>query len=135
VGRVHLHQFRPDAKPLDDYLGSLAKGIEGYPFRETTEVYSYRADVGSNWKLFIDAFAEFYHAPVLHQKQYTAEEAAKIQKYGFEALYYELSGPHAIIPTWGGQSPPADLKMVNPAPAGRDTRRDRGCRGDPAGRS
>ena len=106
--------FDHDARPLDDYLGSLGKGIEGYPFHEMTEVYSYRAEVGSNWKLFIDAFAEFYHAPVLHQKQYTPEEAAKIQKHGFEALYYELSGPHAVISTWGGQSPPADLAMVKP---------------------
>jgi phenylpropionate dioxygenase-like ring-hydroxylating dioxygenase large terminal subunit len=103
-----------DAAPLKEYLGSLAKGIEGYPFHEMTEVYSYKAEVGSNWKLFIDAFAEFYHAPVLHQKQYTPEEAAKIQKHGFEALYYELAGPHALISTWGGQSPPADLKMVKP---------------------
>jgi phenylpropionate dioxygenase-like ring-hydroxylating dioxygenase large terminal subunit len=104
----------PGAQPLKEYLGPLAKGIEGYPFGEMTEVYQYRAEVGSNWKLFIDAFAEFYHAPVLHQKQYTAEEAAKIMKHGFEALYYELASPHAMISTWGGQAPPADLKMVKP---------------------
>ena len=79
-----------------------------------TETYSYRAEVGSNWKLFIDAFAEFYHAPVLHQGQYTKEEAAKIIKYGFEALYYELASPHGMISTWGGQAPPADLSMVKP---------------------
>ncbi|WP_373155641.1 aromatic ring-hydroxylating oxygenase subunit alpha, partial [Mycobacterium marinum] len=94
----------PAAAPLSEYLGSMAKGLQGYPFHEMTEVYSYRAEVGSNWKLFIDAFAEFYHAPVLHQGQYTKEEAAKIMKYGFEALHYELAGPHAMISVWGGQS-------------------------------
>ena len=106
--------FDNHAKPLVDYLGPLAKGIEGYPFGEMTETYSYRAEVGSNWKLFMDAFAEFYHAPVLHQGQYTKEEAAKIQKYGFEALYYEMASPHAMISTWGGQAPPASMDMVKP---------------------
>ncbi len=43
-----------------------------------TEVYTYRAEIGSNWKLFIDAFAEFYHAPVLHQKQAVKDEADKL---------------------------------------------------------
>jgi len=62
----------------------------------------------------MDAFAEFYHAPILHQGQYTKEEAAKIQKYGFEALYYEMASPHAMISTWGGQSPPVDMSMVKP---------------------
>jgi len=73
----------PEAAPLADYLGELAKGLEGYPFGEMTEVYTYRAEIGSNWKLFIDAFAEFYHAPVLHQKQAVKGEADKLFNAGF----------------------------------------------------
>ena len=38
---------------------------------------------------------------VLHQGQYTKEEAAKIMKYGFEALHYELASPHGMISTLG----------------------------------
>ena len=57
---------------------SFGDGLEGYPFGEMTQVYKYRAEVGSNWKLFIDAFAEFYHAPILHAKQAVAEESEKL---------------------------------------------------------
>ena len=106
--------FDSGAAPLTDYLGPLAKSIEGYPFGEMTETYSYRAEVGSNWKLFIDAFVEFYHAPILHQGQYTKEEAAKIQKFGYEALHYEVASPHSLQSTWGGQAPPPDMSMVKP---------------------
>jgi phenylpropionate dioxygenase-like ring-hydroxylating dioxygenase large terminal subunit len=104
----------PDAPALVDYLGELGKGLEGYPFHEMTEVYTYRAEVGSNWKLFIDAFAEFYHAPVLHQKQAVADEADKLFNVGFEALHYDLRSPHSMISSWGGMSPPKDLAMVKP---------------------
>ena len=99
---------------LSEYLGELAKGIEGYPFHSMTEVFSYKAEIGSNWKLFIDAFAEFYHAPVLHQKQATKEEAEKLIGYGFEALHYELRSPHSMISSWGGMAPPKDPSMVKP---------------------
>ena len=99
---------------LTEYLGEMAKGIEGYPFHEMTEVYSYRAEIGSNWKLFIDAFAEFYHAPVLHQKQSVKGEADKLIGYGFEALHYELHSPHSMISSWGGMAPPKDPNMVKP---------------------
>ena len=94
--------------------GVRATGIVGYPFDQMTQVYKYRADVGANWKLFVDAFAEFYHAPILHAKQATAEESRKLSGYGFEALAYELDGPHGMVSSWGGMSPPKDLDMVKP---------------------
>ncbi len=97
-----------------EYLGELGAGLEGYPFGEMTQVYKYRAEVGSNWKLFIDAFAEFYHAPVLHAKQAVAGESRKLAGYGFEALAYAIDGPHGMVSSWGGMSPPKDPSMVKP---------------------
>ena len=42
----------PTPRRSRDYLGELGAGLEGYPFDEMTQVYKYRAEVGSNWKLF-----------------------------------------------------------------------------------
>ena len=95
-------------------MGELGKGLEGYPFQEMTQVHKYRAEIGANWKLFIDAFTEFYHAPVLHAKQAVSSESAKVQEHGYEALAYGIDGPHAMVSSWGGMSPPKDLSMVKP---------------------
>jgi phenylpropionate dioxygenase-like ring-hydroxylating dioxygenase large terminal subunit len=113
-GFIFVNLDNTDSTPLRDYLGELGAGLEGYPFGEMTEVYKYRAEVGSNWKLFIDAFTEFYHAPVLHARQAVSEESQKLQGYGYEALAYELDGPHGMVSSWGGMSPPKDLNMVKP---------------------
>ena len=86
--------FDPQAQPLREYMGRLGAGLEGYPFHLMTQRHTYRAEVGSNWKLFIDAFMEFYHAPVLHAKQAVAEESRKLQGFGYEALAYDLSLIH-----------------------------------------
>jgi hypothetical protein len=79
-----------------------------------TEHYSYRSEINANWKLFIDAFTEFYHAPILHMKQAEKEEAEKLAKFGFEALAYDIKGDHSMVSSWGGMSPPKDLSMVKP---------------------
>ncbi|MGW4911168.1 aromatic ring-hydroxylating oxygenase subunit alpha [Streptomyces sp. NPDC004270] len=99
---------------LREFLGEFAKGIEGYPFHKMTQAHRYRAEIGANWKLFIDAFAEFYHAPILHAGQYVSDEARKIQKYGYEALHYDIDGPHSMVSSWGGIAPPHDRTMVKP---------------------
>src|SRR4029079_4052733 len=77
-------------------------------------VHKYRAEIGANWKLFIDAFAEFYHAPVLHARQAVAEESQKLSGYGYEALAYAIDGPHSMVSALGGMSAPKDLSMVKP---------------------
>ncbi len=91
--------FDNDAAPLKEYLGEFAEGLEGYPFHEMTEHYSYRSEINANWKLFIDAFVEFYHAPILHMKQAEKEEAEKLAKFGFEALAYDIKGDplHGLV--------------------------------------
>ncbi|ADP84635.1 aromatic ring-hydroxylating oxygenase subunit alpha [Pseudofrankia inefficax] len=113
-GFVFVNFDDTDTTSVRDYLGRFAHGLEGYPFGEMTQVWKYRADVGSNWKLYIDAFAEFYHAPVLHSKQYVSEESRKLQAFGYEGLHYEIDGPHSMQSAWGGMSPPKDLSMVKP---------------------
>ena len=69
AGFIFVNLDREPAETLQEFLGELGEGLEAYPFSELTQVFSYSAEVGSNWKLFIDAFQEFYHAPVLHLKQ------------------------------------------------------------------
>jgi phenylpropionate dioxygenase-like ring-hydroxylating dioxygenase large terminal subunit len=113
-GFIFVNLDREKTTPLREYLGELGAGLEGYPFDKMTQVHKYRAEVGSNWKLFIDAFAEFYHAPILHAKQSVQEESRKLQDFGYEALAYRIDGPHGMVSSWGGMSPPKDLNMVKP---------------------
>src|SRR5436190_12732829 len=113
-GWIFVNLDPTNIESVRDYLGGLGKGIEGYPFHELTQVYKYRAEIGSNWKLFIDAFAEFYHAPVLHARQAVADESRKLQGYGYEALAYGVDGPHGMVSSWGGMSPPKDINTVKP---------------------
>ncbi|MEU1511452.1 SRPBCC family protein [Streptomyces sp. NPDC005811] len=113
-GFIFVNLDPDNTQSLKDYLGKFGDGIEGYPFHKLTQVHKYRAEIGSNWKLFIDAFAEFYHAPILHSGQYVAEEAAKIKKYGYEALSYDIDGPHSMVSSWGGIAPPKEHAMVKP---------------------
>jgi phenylpropionate dioxygenase-like ring-hydroxylating dioxygenase large terminal subunit len=113
-GFIFVHLDPANTTSLASSLGSLGEGLAGYPFGEMTAVYKYQADVGANWKLFIDAFAEFYHAPILHAKQAVADESRKLVDVGFEALSYVLDGRHGMVSSWGGMAPPKDPSMVKP---------------------
>ena len=79
----------------------MVTALEGYPFDRMTARFGYRTEVRANWKLFMDAFAEFYHAPVLHAKQSRERYAAAGQKLGFEAPHYRIEGPHRLVSTAG----------------------------------
>jgi phenylpropionate dioxygenase-like ring-hydroxylating dioxygenase large terminal subunit len=113
-GFIFVNLDPAPAQSLAEALAPIAEGLAGYPFGEMTQTYHIKSDIRANWKLFIDAFVEFYHAPVLHNRQSTAEEAEKLTKFGFEGIHYELFSPHSMVSSWGGQAPPKDPMMVKP---------------------
>jgi hypothetical protein len=49
----------------------------------------------------MDAFQEFYHAPILHAKQSPPEWSSAAAKAGFEAPAYKVDGPHRLVSTAG----------------------------------
>lgn len=113
-GFIFINLDPNPSQTLAEFLGAMGEGLAGYPFGAMTQKFTLRSEIRSNWKLFVDAFVEFYHAPVLHQAQAEASEAAKLLGFGFEALHYELLSPHALVSSWGGMSPPKDPSMVKP---------------------
>jgi phenylpropionate dioxygenase-like ring-hydroxylating dioxygenase large terminal subunit len=112
-GFIFVNLEREPRQSLRAFLGRMITAIEGYPFHLQTERFCYRAVVGSNWKLFVDAFQEFYHAPVLHARQSPVSARPDVQAAGFEGLHYEIDGPHRLVTSTGGQGwkmPPEMLK-------------------------
>jgi phenylpropionate dioxygenase-like ring-hydroxylating dioxygenase large terminal subunit len=65
-----------DSEPrqsLREFLGPMVTALDGYPFDRLTERYDWVADNNSNWKIFADAFQEYYHVPSLHPQQVPPE--------------------------------------------------------------
>ena len=100
-GFIFVNLAEEPAQTLREFLGPMVTGLDGYPFSHITERFTYRAVVKSNWKLYMDAFQEFYHAPVLHQKQTPPDWSAPALKNGFEAPHYQIDGPHRLVSTAG----------------------------------
>ena len=107
--------LRSDHDPLQVIAaGPMITAIEGYPFHLQTERFSYRAEVGSNWKLFMDAFQEFYHAPVLHARQSPYAARPEVQEAGFHGLHYAIDGPHRLVSTYGPEIWKAPPEIIKP---------------------
>jgi len=92
---------------LREFLGPMITGLDGYPFEVMSERYGYTADVNANWKLFLDAFQEYYHAPILHSQQQVS--ALRNSESGFRVPYFQLDGPHRLISTGGWKGTPRHL--------------------------
>ncbi|MEU5880513.1 aromatic ring-hydroxylating dioxygenase subunit alpha [Spirillospora sp. NPDC047279] len=101
AGFVFVNLAKEPEQTLPEFLGPMITNLDGYPFDKMTERWCYRSEVGANWKLYMDAFQEFYHAAVLHGSQAPAKFSAAAQQAGFEAPHYRLEGPHRLVSTSG----------------------------------
>jgi phenylpropionate dioxygenase-like ring-hydroxylating dioxygenase large terminal subunit len=91
-----------DAEPrqsLREFLGPMITALDGYPFDRLTERYEWVADNNSNWKIFADAFQEYYHVPALHPQQVPPE--VRDPNAGFECAHFQIDGPHRMVSTAG----------------------------------
>ena len=106
-GFVFVCLAQQPEQSLRDFLGPMVTGLDGYPFHLLGERYGYRAEIRSNWKIFLDAFQEYYHAPILHSQQQVP--ALRSSEIGFEAPHFQIDGPHRLVSTGGFRGVPRHL--------------------------
>jgi phenylpropionate dioxygenase-like ring-hydroxylating dioxygenase large terminal subunit len=101
AGFIFVNLASEPPPPLREYLGPMVTALEGFPFHLMTERYSFRTENASNWKVFIDAFQEYYHVPPLHTHQ--LGPAYRNPEATFEGAHYQLDGPHRMVSTSGAR--------------------------------
>ena len=99
-GFIFINLADEPRRTLREFLGPMVTALDGYPFDRMTEWYEFTADNRSNWKLFADAFQEYYHVPGLHPQQ--IPNAVRTGK-GFECAHFQLDGPHRMVSTGGAR--------------------------------
>jgi len=114
AGFIFVNLARESEQPLRDFLGPMITNLEGYPFDAMTSRFGYQTTIKANWKLYMDAFAEFYHAPVLHAKQSPEKYSAAAAQAGFEAPHYQIEEPHRLVSTSGVRFWEMDQDLVKP---------------------
>ncbi|MEU9017765.1 aromatic ring-hydroxylating dioxygenase subunit alpha [Actinomadura sp. NPDC048394] len=114
AGFIFVNFAREPEQPLREFLGPMVTALEGYPFEKQTARFAYSTTIHANWKLYMDAFAEFYHAPVLHAKQSPEKYSTAAQQAGFEAPHYQIDGPHRMVSTSGVRFWEMDSELVKP---------------------
>jgi len=98
-GFVFVNLDREPQESLRDFLGPMITALDEYPFHEMSERYDFEADNNSNWKIFADAFQEYYHVPSLHPQQ--TPIAVRKPDMGVECAHFQIDGPHRLTTTGG----------------------------------
>ena len=114
AGFIFVNFAREPEQTLTEFLGPMVTALDGYPFDAQTARFGYETTINANWKLYMDAFAEFYHAPVLHAKQSPDKYSVAAAQAGFEAPHYQIDGPHRLVSTSGVRFWEMDQELVKP---------------------
>jgi nitrite reductase/ring-hydroxylating ferredoxin subunit len=101
AGFVFVNLDREPRQSLREFLGPMITALDDYPFERLTERYDFVADNNSNWKVFADAFQEYYHVTALHPQQ--SPIPVRDPKAAVEAAHFQLDGPHRVVSTGGAR--------------------------------
>jgi Rieske 2Fe-2S family protein len=112
-GFIFVNLAEEPEQTLTDFLGPMITAID-YPFEKLTQRHYYRGDVGSNWKIFLDAFQEFYHSPALHRHQNPMMSTPEYGDAGISALHFQIDGLHRVGSTIIGPGWLMPKELLNP---------------------
>jgi nitrite reductase/ring-hydroxylating ferredoxin subunit len=98
-GFIFVNLDREPRQSLLEFLGPMVTALDGYPFEAMSEHYDFAAENTSNWKIFADAFQEYYHVPALHPEQVPL--AVRKPDAAFECAHFQIDGPHRMVSTGG----------------------------------
>ena len=99
AGFVFVNFDPQPRQSLREFLGPMVTALDDYPFHKLTERYDWIAHNNSNWKIFADAFQEYYHVPALHSQQVPPE--VRVPNAGFTCGHFQIDGPHRLVSTAG----------------------------------
>lgn len=100
---VYVNFAETPPQTLQDFIGPDLWRLEKYPFDKLTEHHRLEAVVNSNWKLFVDAFAEFYHVPYVHASLNNPQaKGVAGDKIPFMVPHFQKLGKHRMMSS-GGQ--------------------------------
>src|SRR4051812_32127546 len=100
-GFLFINLDREPRQTLREFLGPMITALDDFPFGALTEHYDFVADNNSNWKLFADAFQEYYHVLSLHPQQIPL--AVRRPDLAVECAHFEIDGPHRVVTTAGAR--------------------------------
>ena len=99
-GFIFINLDPEPGQTLREFLGPMITALDGYPFEKLTERYDFVADNDSNWKIFADAFQEYYHVTALHPQQVPV---AVRRPDAVECAHFQVEGPHRLVTTAGAR--------------------------------
>ena len=86
-GFVFVNLDDQGTQSLTDYLGGIGRHLSGYPYDKMALSFSYNTELGCNWKVAHDAFAEAYHVATIHAGSFPNVFSSGLQNV-------QLLGPH-----------------------------------------
>ena len=98
-GFIFINFDTEPRQSLREFLGPMITALDDYPFHLMTERYDFAAHNNSNWKIFADAFQEYYHVPSLHSQQ--VPTAVRQPNATFECGHFQIEGAHRLVSTAG----------------------------------
>ncbi len=100
-GFIFINVDPHPSETLQDYLGELGAGLDGYPFADYSATSaSWTTEVKANWKVVKDAFQEIYHVPFLHRRSIPDSFTSKSNPFA-HLLHMQLFPRHGRASLYG----------------------------------